>query len=193
MSSSDKSSEKIIPSSRRPDGTFRKEIRVRPGYVPQEEVTAFETTASKLKKKGIPGFVRPADDNNTTGPGRQENLSRKPQHSNNESTQAVKKEPVKSIPQVVSKTPNSAPKLSESFSSMSINTKSDDNIPADKPLPSEAESKAKRIKAIKKKLREISELEAKLHIGATLSMDESEKIGRKEGLERELKDLESAR
>jgi partner of Y14 and mago protein len=29
--------EKVIMGTRRPDGTFRKDIKVRPGYVPQDE------------------------------------------------------------------------------------------------------------------------------------------------------------
>ncbi|CAI5488498.1 unnamed protein product [Closterium sp. Naga37s-1] len=33
--------ERVIPASRRPDGTLRKEIRVRAGYVAQEDVATY--------------------------------------------------------------------------------------------------------------------------------------------------------
>jgi hypothetical protein len=35
--------EKILPGSRRPDGTIRKERRVRAGYVPQDEQPVYQT------------------------------------------------------------------------------------------------------------------------------------------------------
>jgi len=45
---------RVIPASRRPDGSIRKEIRVREGYVPQDEVKAYRPRDSG--PRGIPGF-----------------------------------------------------------------------------------------------------------------------------------------
>ena len=51
--------ERHIPSSKRPDGTVRKEIRVRPGYRPPEDVEVYKNrTAESWKsrdKQGVPG------------------------------------------------------------------------------------------------------------------------------------------
>jgi partner of Y14 and mago protein len=44
----------IIPSTRRPDGTWRKEIRVRPGYVPMEEAGAYKAPAAARSSSGLP-------------------------------------------------------------------------------------------------------------------------------------------
>ncbi len=40
--------ERIIPGSRRPDGTMRKEVRVRPGYVPLEEQEVYVSRGAKV-------------------------------------------------------------------------------------------------------------------------------------------------
>lgn len=51
--------EAVIPSSTRPDGTVRKEIRVKPGYKPPEDVEVYKNrTAEGWKnrgKGGVPG------------------------------------------------------------------------------------------------------------------------------------------
>lgn len=50
----------IIPPSRRPDGSLRKPIRVRAGYVPQDEIAAWESPARRMARQreeaGIPGW-----------------------------------------------------------------------------------------------------------------------------------------
>lgn len=57
--------ESVIPSSTRPDGSVRKEIRVKPGYKPPEDVEVYKNrTAQAWKnrgKGGVPGAAA-ADD-----------------------------------------------------------------------------------------------------------------------------------
>ena len=47
----------VIPGTRRPDGTYRKERLVKEGYVPQEEVKAFVYRGAMSKPVGIPGLA----------------------------------------------------------------------------------------------------------------------------------------
>ncbi|XP_050377077.1 partner of Y14 and mago [Argentina anserina] len=56
-----KEGERILAPTRRPDGTLRKPIRIRAGYVPQEEVALYQSKGALWKKEmssqaGPPGF-----------------------------------------------------------------------------------------------------------------------------------------
>ncbi|CAL1702215.1 unnamed protein product [Somion occarium] len=57
--------ERVIPESRRPDGTVRKQLKIRPGFTPQEDVRRFRGTkqaqmdATVLPKGHIIGWVPP--------------------------------------------------------------------------------------------------------------------------------------
>ncbi|KAH7908510.1 hypothetical protein BJ138DRAFT_351648 [Hygrophoropsis aurantiaca] len=58
--------ERVIPESKRPDGSVRKQLKVRPGFTPQEDVSRFRGTkqaqmdARALPKGHILGWVAPA-------------------------------------------------------------------------------------------------------------------------------------
>ena len=49
--------DKVIAASRRPDGTFRPERRVRAGYVPQDEVEVYMSRGSRV---GSPSAIQSA-------------------------------------------------------------------------------------------------------------------------------------
>ncbi|PPQ77267.1 hypothetical protein CVT25_010849 [Psilocybe cyanescens] len=57
--------ERVIPESRRPDGTVRKQIKIRPGFTPQEDVRRFRGTkqaqmdSNALPKGHIIGWAPP--------------------------------------------------------------------------------------------------------------------------------------
>ncbi|EGG02311.1 uncharacterized protein MELLADRAFT_72777 [Melampsora larici-populina 98AG31] len=56
---------RLVAASKRPDGTVRKEIRIRPGYTPQEDVTKFRSArqqeyhASDRPKGSVIGLSKP--------------------------------------------------------------------------------------------------------------------------------------
>ncbi len=41
--------EKLLPGSRRPDGTIRKERRIRAGYVPQDEQPVYQSNGVMVR------------------------------------------------------------------------------------------------------------------------------------------------
>ncbi|CAE7093105.1 unnamed protein product [Rhizoctonia solani] len=60
--------ERVVPSTRRADGSVRKELKIRPGFTPQEDVSRFRGTRqqaadrSALPKGHIVGWVAPSSE-----------------------------------------------------------------------------------------------------------------------------------
>ncbi|KAI6035305.1 hypothetical protein F5J12DRAFT_733824 [Pisolithus orientalis] len=60
--------ERVVPETRRPDGSVRKQLKIRPGFTPQEDVSRFRGTRQKamdataLPKGHILGWVAPSSE-----------------------------------------------------------------------------------------------------------------------------------
>ncbi|KAF5331689.1 hypothetical protein D9611_007742 [Ephemerocybe angulata] len=66
--------DRVVPESRRPDGTVRKQLKIRPGFTPQEDVQRFrgkkqtQMDVNALPKGHIIGWVPPSSASASTKP-----------------------------------------------------------------------------------------------------------------------------
>lgn len=138
-----------IPSSVRPDGTVRKEIRVRPGYRPPEDVEVYKNrTAEAWKNRGkgpIPGSEVIIKDE-TSSAAANKNAKRR---------EARKKAAATAGPE------DAKPALKE--------------VVKEEPVDPEAE-KAKEARKLTKKLRQARDLKDKKELGDSLLPEQFEKV-----------------
>lgn len=161
--------DRIIASSTRPDGTVRKEIRVRPGYRPPEDVEVYKNrTAESWKnrgKGGVPGakFVD------------------SPKLSKPSKTKAQKKE-----------SSTSATNIQESSEGGNGSTNGETTILENKifeePLDPKAEAE-KEARKLSKKLRQARDLQQKREKGDALLPEQFQKVIQMNELIRQLDSL----
>lgn len=171
--------ERHIPSSTRPDGSKRKEIKIRPGYKPPEDVEVYknktaEAWKTRVDRGGVPGAESLDDGSGTVvGGGANKNAKRR------EARKKAKGDG--------KNTANEDSKASES-ENQSLDQKPVTNPVEELSHDPEAE-KVKLVRSLKKKLRQARELREKKDKGDNLLPVQISKIVKISELVRQLEGL----
>lgn len=176
--------ERHIPSSIRPDGSVRKEIRVRPGYRPPEDVEVYRNKATEAfrnrGKAGVPGAdgLKSAEAAAKPSAAASKNAKRKEARKKAAAAASDDKEdgkPVESEQNAKpAETKNASTETAESAKPVEVNP--------------QAETE-KEVKKLLKKLRQAGELKAKKENGDKLLPEQFEKIIKMNELIRQLEAL----
>ncbi|XP_010458536.1 PREDICTED: partner of Y14 and mago [Camelina sativa] len=195
-----KEGERILEPTRRPDGTLRKPIRIRAGYVPQDEVVKYQSKGSLMKKEmdllGPPGYepdpapkpkTKSAKRNERKKEKRLQATAEKGNSSEDGSASNVDKEEAVSI-----ETSNNGSQSMNVLASQmeALDVSSNNAVPGDAPSSeTTGEDVEKRIRALKKKIR-LTEAQQQKTAPRDLKPEQLEKFSKLEEWRQELKALE---
>jgi partner of Y14 and mago protein len=161
-----------IPSSVRPDGSLRKEIRIRPGYRPPEDVEVYKNRTTEAWKNrgkgGIPGA---------------ESLGSQTKDTASSASSAANKNAKRREARKKAATEKTA---NDSTSQASEKKEGNSKEPE---VKDEAAEKEKEARKLTKKLRQARELKDKKEQGAALLPEQFEKVIRINELIRQLNAL----
>ncbi|KAF2487293.1 hypothetical protein BDY17DRAFT_319845 [Neohortaea acidophila] len=172
------SGESIIPASTRADGTVRKEIRVKPGYKPPEDVEVYKNrTAEAWKtrgKGGVPGAEK-AEAEQNDGPQSAAAIKNAKRREARKKAAASGKEEEEEA-------------TGAEANGHVVKTNGAAEIVEAEPVDPEAE-KAKEAKKLAKKLRQAQDLQAKKESGDSLLPEQFAKVIKIHELIRQLDNL----
>lgn len=202
--------EHYIPSSLRADGSKRREIRVRPGYRPPEDVEIYRTRAAEAwknrAKAGVPGAEGLTNDDERTGKGgsssttsNNKNAKRREARRKAKATDADAGETTNTNREARATKNERDVKAIDNWRSFAANgdgnnnKKKSENQPQptekqEEPVDLEAE-KEKKARNLKKKLRQARELSDKKDKGESLLPEQLEKVIKIQELIRQLESL----
>ncbi|XP_076067574.1 partner of Y14 and mago isoform X3 [Oratosquilla oratoria] len=186
----DESGACYIPASQRPDGTWRKARRVKEGYVPQDEVPLYESKGKQWAKSKPDHPVGLAPDDVEALRTRRENAeSGIPGLASTESKQGLSKSQKKKAAAAKKKAAALEMELNHKLENTHI---SGDKKPQEPVQGVPATDPSKRLRNLKKKLRDIEKLERQIASGELKNPEpeQLEKIKKKAQVEDEIADLE---
>tara|TARA_B110001452_G_scaffold196058_1_gene166040 strand:- start:1075 stop:1773 length:699 start_codon:yes stop_codon:yes gene_type:complete len=161
-----------FPQSRRPDGSLRPVVRVKKGYVPPEEQKTYDRFKDTTPK-GTMGAE--AVEEAPKKPRSRGGKKKKPEGGGEDASAAPDETAAEPVAEPVAEPPVVAPPAAA-------------EAPAAAPVNVEVD---KKIKALRKRLRGIEELEAKQADGAELNADQLSKIRAKGDVEAEIEKWET--
>lgn len=171
--------ERHIPSSLRPDGSQRKEIKIRPGYKPPEDVEVYKNrTAESWKSRGSSGVPGAATVDTVSGDSKTSNKNAKRREARKKAKASEEAESRDGEAQGTSSKDTGRALALDSWRTSADQGK----------LDVEAE-KEKQARNLKKKLRQARELREKKDKGENLLPEQFEKVIKITELIRELDSL----
>ncbi|KAK6156915.1 hypothetical protein DH2020_011163 [Rehmannia glutinosa] len=193
-----KEGERIVGPTRRPDGTLRKPIRIRAGYVPQDEVALYQSKGALWKKEmaatqEVPPGYDPVVEGKTKSKAAKRNERKKEKRQqaaldkgkNSEQNDA---DSSNELPENVVSVASKMNGLSLSGSASVVTPPSDSSIECSAPMD-QVQDIDKKIRALKKKIR-LTEAQQQKIVEKDLKPEQMEKAAKLEGWRNELKLLE---
>ena len=163
-----KDGETVIAATLRPDGTVRKERKVKPGYTPPDEIAAYDASKQISTKRGTTHKVGPVSGNWTnihanraanpkrSGPVGGSTKSTKPKTKAQRKNEARRKKKEKARTQAAATLASTTAATTTISSAAPVVVA----LTAAEKIAKEIESLEKNVRKLRKKLRQIAELEA---------------------------------
>lgn len=172
--------ERVIPATKRADGTVRKERRVRPGFVPQEDIARYKNPwVEETKPPSKPQLPK------SKAQIKNEKRNKKKEERKNENNlESINNEHNRVVEE------DSLGQLQSKISEMSVNESNESpTAPTASITIEQLENTTKKIKVLEKKIRQMERIKEKQARGEALKLEEEEKLSKLESIQEELRRL----